>query len=284
MGVPFPDIDPYKELGVANDAVPPAIKKAYYKLCLKYHPDKLQKESSKARKKHTIKFQRVQFSYSILRDAKKRARYDSTGSVEDSVILDDDFDWKDFFKRYTEKKVTKEMIDQDKKQYQGSVEEKDDILSSMQYYKGEFIRLFEAIPHLEFSKEQEQRVFKIVSDLIDSEEMKEYPAWIKYVKNRKKEIRKMAQRSKKEAKEAEKLLEEIKAKNGKKKDKADTEDSLAALIRANHRKKKDPFEQLVAKYSKNNKGRSSRAKKSEYDIDDDEFERVQKEMLSRKKR
>lgn len=276
MGVPFPDIDPYEELGVANDAVPPAIKKAYYKLCLKYHPDKLQKESKKTRERHTEKFQRVQFSYSILKDAKKRARYDASGSVEDSCVLDDDFDWKDFFKRYTETKVTEEMIDQDKRQYQNSAEERDDVLNSMEYYKGQFLRLFEAIPHLEFSKKEEERVFKIVEGLVEGGELEEYPAWKKYVGDRKKEVRKMLRKSKKEAKEAEKLLADIKAKN-KKKD--NSQDTLSAMIKANHKKRKDPFEQLVAKYSKNSRGRASG--KSEYDMDDEEFERVQKEMLKK---
>jgi len=60
----------YEVLGVAKDADPKTMKKAYRKLCLKHHPDKGGDE-------HT--FKEVNAAYEILSDEKKRELYDQHG-------------------------------------------------------------------------------------------------------------------------------------------------------------------------------------------------------------
>ena len=66
--------DPYKLLGVGKSASQTEIKKAYYQLAKKYHPD--QNKDPKAREK----FVEIQNAYEILSDANKRAQFDQYGT------------------------------------------------------------------------------------------------------------------------------------------------------------------------------------------------------------
>ncbi len=65
--------DYYQILGVSRDASPEEIKKAYYKLAHKYHPDK---ESGDEKK-----FKEINEAYQVLSDKEKRAQYDRFGRV-----------------------------------------------------------------------------------------------------------------------------------------------------------------------------------------------------------
>jgi len=66
--------DFYKILGVNNDATDVALKKAFRKLSLKYHPDK-NKDDEEAHKR----FVEVNEAYEVLSDPDKRATYDLHG-------------------------------------------------------------------------------------------------------------------------------------------------------------------------------------------------------------
>lgn len=66
--------DYYEVLGIGRDADQDAIKKAYRKLALKYHPDKNPGDSAAEEK-----FKEAAEAYEILSDGDKRARYDRYG-------------------------------------------------------------------------------------------------------------------------------------------------------------------------------------------------------------
>ncbi|KAI1398904.1 DnaJ-domain-containing protein [Hypoxylon fuscum] len=70
------DVDLYGLLGVDKDASPDAIKKAYRKLALQHHPDKVPEDQ---RAESEVKFKSVTQAYEILRDDDKRALYDKHG-------------------------------------------------------------------------------------------------------------------------------------------------------------------------------------------------------------
>jgi molecular chaperone DnaJ len=87
--------DYYEVLGVSRDADAKAIKEAFRKLVMKYHPDRNKSPDAEA------KFKEVAEAYAVLSDPKKRADYDSHGfagvagfSAEDlfsGINLDDIF-------------------------------------------------------------------------------------------------------------------------------------------------------------------------------------------------
>lgn len=66
--------DYYQLLGVARDATPEEIKKAYRKLAVQHHPDK-----NEGSKESEEKFKEVTRAYEVLRDPDQRAIYDRYG-------------------------------------------------------------------------------------------------------------------------------------------------------------------------------------------------------------
>ena len=68
--------DYYEVLGVARDADPDQIKKAYRKLALKWHPDRHPGEGAAEAE---AQFKRLSEAYEVLSDPEKRAKYDRFG-------------------------------------------------------------------------------------------------------------------------------------------------------------------------------------------------------------
>lgn len=281
MAIPFPDIEPYDILEVTKSSTPIEIKKSYKRLCLKYHPDKIQQASSIEDREF---FPKLQFSYSILSDSIKRQRYDNTGSlgVGEDDIDDEYFNWKDYFDSMNEK-ITIDMIEEDKLKYQHSTEEKDDILHNFVYYEGDFIKLFEVIPHLDFDEALEDRVFRLIEDAINNQEFDAelvqatLKSWEKYRKSRKTKVKQMLKKLAKEAKEAEELEKQIKDK-GKRSLK--NENDLKSLIQSRQSNRMDSLiDKLETKYA-DKKGK----KRKPTEISDDEFERIQNSLGGNKNR
>lgn len=67
--------DPYRVLGVGKSASPSDIKKAYYGLAKKFHPDTNKDPTAKD------KFAEIQSAYEILSDPKKKEQYDQFGAA-----------------------------------------------------------------------------------------------------------------------------------------------------------------------------------------------------------
>ncbi|KAI0768564.1 hypothetical protein BD413DRAFT_479339 [Trametes elegans] len=74
--------DPYQVLGVKRDASPSDIKKTYFSLARKYHPD------TNPDKNAQEKFVEIQEAYDILKDQKKRAEYDKYGAASQQPGFD----------------------------------------------------------------------------------------------------------------------------------------------------------------------------------------------------
>ncbi|CAB3379737.1 Hypothetical predicted protein [Cloeon dipterum] len=74
--------DYYQALGIARNASVKDIKKAYYQLAKKYHPD-TNKDDPDAGKK----FQEVSEAYEVLSDETKRKEYDTWGSTSDQMDI-----------------------------------------------------------------------------------------------------------------------------------------------------------------------------------------------------
>uniref|UniRef100_A0A8W7P597 DnaJ homolog l(2)tid, mitochondrial n=1 Tax=Anopheles coluzzii TaxID=1518534 RepID=A0A8W7P597_ANOCL len=72
--------DYYSTLGVTKNASPKEIKKAYYQLAKKYHPD-TNKDDPNAGKK----FQEVSEAYEVLSDETKRREYDTYGQTSEQM-------------------------------------------------------------------------------------------------------------------------------------------------------------------------------------------------------
>mmetsp|Transcript_12956 Transcript_12956/g.24349 ORF Transcript_12956/g.24349 Transcript_12956/m.24349 type:complete len:408 (+) Transcript_12956:123-1346(+) len=68
--------DLYQTLGVAKSATQKEITKAYRKLALKHHPDKVPESEREASEK---KFKEIGYAHEILSDEEKRKRYDTFG-------------------------------------------------------------------------------------------------------------------------------------------------------------------------------------------------------------
>ncbi|TDL28796.1 DnaJ protein [Rickenella mellea] len=76
--------DPYQVLGVPTDAPQPQIKKSYYELARKYHPDTNKDDGAQE------KFVEIQTAYDTLSDEKKRAAYDRYGAASQQPGFDPD--------------------------------------------------------------------------------------------------------------------------------------------------------------------------------------------------
>ena len=66
--------DYYDVLGVSKSASADELKRAYRKLAKQHHPDRNQGDKSAE-----AKFKEVQAAYDVLKDSKKRAKYDRFG-------------------------------------------------------------------------------------------------------------------------------------------------------------------------------------------------------------
>lgn len=127
----------YEILGVDKAASQQEIKKAYYKLALRLHPDK-----NPGDEEAKEKFQQLQKVISILGDEEKRAVYDQTGCVDDADLAGDVIQNLQTFFRAMYKKVNEADIEEFEAFYRGSDTEKKDLLDLYQKVKGNMDKLF----------------------------------------------------------------------------------------------------------------------------------------------
>lgn len=223
--------DVYAIFAVAKDAQESEIKKAYYKLSLKVHPDRVE-ESEK--EDATEKFKVLGKIYAILADKDKRALYDEQGIIDD----DDDASGTNWLKMWQQwfKPISDEDIDNYEKVYVGSETERNDIKKAYLDGKGCINYMMDHVQFMECKNES--RIIGIVKELIAAGDVPEYKICTEEPKA------KRDRRHKKHAKEAEEVAK-IKAEEKKKNSQVSLEQQIALLQTERERR----FTSLMEKYS-----------------------------------
>ncbi|OVA12274.1 DnaJ domain [Macleaya cordata] len=168
----------YEILGVENTASQQEIKKAYYKLALRLHPDK-NPDDEEAKEK----FQQLQKVISILGDEEKRALYDQTGCVDDADLAGEVAqNLREYF-RTVYRKVTEADIEEFEANYRGSESEKKDLMDLYQKHKGNMNRVFCSMLCSD-PKLDSHRFKDILNEAISAGELKvskAYKHWVRQV-------------------------------------------------------------------------------------------------------
>jgi len=259
-------IDPYKTLSIPKKATAAEVKTAYKKLALKHHPGERTYETSymfqhprltlffhladKVAPSHREtahkKFQEIAFAYAILSDTARRDRYDATGSTSES--LSDDFNWASYFKAQYAETVTVDKLNSLKTTYQGSEEEKRDVLDAYKRYKGNLNKVFRDVM-MSNALEDEDRFRGYIDAAITAGEAQGFDAYVNEAKKIRKARKKGAEREKAEATEHAKELGVYESLFGNGKTKEGGQKGLEDLIQQRQKQRATIFlDDLEAKY------------------------------------
>ena len=208
------------------------------------------------------KFQEIAFAYAILSDDRRRKRYDTTGNTAESLDIDDDddFNWMDFFRAQWAETVTSEKISNFQGRYQGSEEEKRDILTSYTRFKGDLNKIFGEVM-LSNPLNDEDRFRDLITGAIETGKVVAYEAFTNESESRR---RARQNKATKEAQQAEKHAEDLGLKGGGKEGSAsgkkDGEAALMEMIQQRQKGRAATFlDDLEAKYAAPKKGKGAAA-------------------------
>lgn len=224
-----------------------------YELSDKAHPDA--KDTA-----HT-KFQEIAFAYAILSDERRRKCYDTTGNTSESLNLENnDFNWADFFRAQWADNVTSTTIGSFKDKYQGSDEERRDVLASYTQAQGKLNTVYSQVM-LSNPLHDEDRFRGYIDHAIEEGEVEPYDAYTKETQKQRDQRQARAKRDGKEAEEYAKKLGKYdsifgdsagKSNKGSKKDEGP---NLAELIQQRQKGRANTFlDNLEAKYAAPKKG------------------------------
>ena len=207
---------------------------------------------------HT-KFQEIALAYAILSDERRRKRYDTTGNTSESLDLDDDdFNWSDFFRAQWENAVTVEKLDEIKNTYQGSEEERGDVLKAYKERKGDLDYIFRHVM-LSNPLDDEDRFRGYIDQVIEAGEVEAYHAYTHETAKKKKARHQVAA---KEAKEVEEDAKKNRDGKGGKKGRGGGEEGLAEMIQQRQKARAGTFlDDLEAKYAPKKGGAKSQSGK-----------------------
>ncbi|KAJ2312100.1 hypothetical protein H4R23_003521 [Coemansia sp. Cherry 401B] len=292
-GGEVPDL--YELLEVARTATDDELRKAYRKRALRTHPDKwahLEPSSAEAQQK-TLEFQQLGFAYSILKDTRRRALYDRTGSVADILdVVEEGKDWNAYFRELWSGVVDASTIAQFAKTYKQSEEERGDVVAAYRQHSGDLDLIFTEVLLAEV--DDEPRFIDIIEAAIKQKEIKRTKEYTRS----KRGAQKRRKQAEQEAEEAEQLRRELglddqlrKAKKNKRKQHADEEEGehgeIAALMRQRTAGRMNAIianiEEKYASQPAKKKGKKAKAKQPAFvEPSEEEFQALQAKLFTKK--
>ncbi|TDH01439.1 hypothetical protein EPR50_G00180140 [Perca flavescens] len=236
----------YEVLGINKEATETEIRRSYYKVSLKVHPDRAPEDPLA-----TEKFQVLGKLYAVLSDKEQRAVYNEQGVVdEESDALSQDRCWEDYW-RLLFPKITLQDILEFENTYKGSDEERQDVIQLYVQHQGNMDAIIDSA--MCCSQDDEPRLCSIIQAAIQSGEVTAFPAFTQESEKKKKARRK---RANKEREEAEEMQKEMGL--------GDEDDSLVMMLKQKQKSREQNFNSflsdLEAKYSKKS-GKSQRGKR-----------------------
>lgn len=154
-------MDLYGLLHVEKRANAEEIRKAYYALARKVHPDKNPGDEGAA-----DAFRALKKAYDVLRDPQRRARYDKAGSVGDDV---EESAFQEAYERYKTVEISEEDIEEFVGGYKESSAERADVLAYAKRHKGDVTRILESIIGSE--DDDADRYCAIIQEALDEKKL-----------------------------------------------------------------------------------------------------------------
>jgi len=239
----FGTSDLYDCFGITRPGSSSEIKKAYFKLCMKHHPDKVDPEE---REQATKKFQLLHLMYTLLKDDDRRQEYLDHGTLDDDEGSMSSGEWS----RYSAH-LTTDMIREFEKEYKGSEEERGDVRECYIKAKGDLDVIMSSIMLVVY--DEEERISDIINSLIKSKEVEAYPGFTKESKKKRDKRRRVGE---KEAAEAEEYGKEL-GLDG-------TDEGLKGILMKRQKERSDGMDSflagLEAKYAQPTKKRKTSVK------------------------
>lgn len=237
--------DLYEVLKIPKTANEKQVRKAYHKLSLLVHPDRVE-ENEKV--EATEKFKVLGKIHSVLSDKEKKAIYDESGDFDEESDEMVERDWREYWRMLFKPITIKDINDYEKK-YKGSEQERNDLKRAYLDGKGDMDFILEAVPFTH--TEEEPRLKDLIQGMIDEGEVPVYKAFTDETP-KKRERRK--RKWEKEAQEAAKLKEE--------KGLGDTQNDLEMLIQKRQQARAQEFDSFFDTLAQKYGGGKSGTKKT----------------------
>ncbi|XP_055312282.1 J domain-containing protein CG6693-like [Sitodiplosis mosellana] len=198
--------DIYKLMNLTKDSLPKDVKKAYHRLSLQVHPDRV---AESGKEEATEKFKILTKINGVLTDSSKKALYDEQGIIDDDG--ESDLNWVKLWREYF-KPITTTDIENFHQNYIGSETEERDIRKAYLGGNGCINFMMDSVPFM--TVEDEPRIMALVKGWIASGDLPEYKLFTEEPEAKRKRRHKKYAREAKEAEVAKKELEKKSKSNG----------------------------------------------------------------------